>query len=404
MAFGTEIGAAFLTGNLPLVFVMRRALEDDARAQGQSRQAARQKTESAIQPLIGFLRDNLDRSAAPHERVIVFDEAQRAWDVNYGRRKFQRADSEAGLFLDIMRRHQGWAVIVALVGNGQEINTGEAGLEAWGQALLTRGDWRVQAPPNVLTGPDVRQRLFENAPGFLTLDASLHLHVPVRSIRSAAGAPWVDAVLAGDMDRARNLADAAGDLPFLITRSLPNMRAALRRFARGERRAGLVCSSGAKRLRADGVWPEFPHLQDDAVADWFLRHWPDVRASDALEVPATQFTCQGLELDYVGLCWGNDLTRHASQRGWVARSFRGSRWLQLRGEAAIAYQINTYRVLLTRARYVTVIWVPAGDPNDITRPPLEFDGIARFLQDCGATALGTEVAETAEFAGPALDL
>ena len=136
VVFGTDSGAAFLTGNLPLVYVMRRALEDDARAQGQSRQAAQQKTESAIQPLIGFLRDNLDRSEAPHERVIVFDEAQRAWDADYGRRKFQRADSEAALFLDIMARHPGWAVIVALVGNGQEINTGEAGLEAWGQALL----------------------------------------------------------------------------------------------------------------------------------------------------------------------------------------------------------------------------------------------------------------------------
>ncbi len=384
VVFGTDSGAAFLTGNLPLVYVMRRALEDDARAQGQSRQAAQQRTESAIQPLIGFLRDNLDRSEAPHERVIVFDEAQRAWDADYGRRKFQRANSEAALFLDIMRRHTGWAVIVALVGNGQEINTGEAGLEAWGQALLASGDWRVRAPPMVLSGPDARQRLFQAAPPILTVDASLHLDVPVRSIRSAAAAPWVDAVLAGDADRARAIVEAAGEVPFLLTRSLADMRAVLRRLARGERRAGLVCSAGAKRLRADGVWPEFPHLQHDVVADWFLRRWPDIRASDALEVPATQFACQGLELDYVGVCWGNDLIRRERQDAWVGRSLRGSRWLEMRGEAAIAYQVNTYRVLLTRARYETMIWVPTGSPDDATRAPAEFDCIANFLQACGA--------------------
>lgn len=138
--FGTDSGAAFLTGNLPLVFVMRRALERDARDQGRSLRVAKQETESAIQPLMGFLRDNLDRTDPPHEHVIVFDEAQRAWDADFGRRKFGHAQSEAALFLDIMRRHTDWAAIVALVGNGQEINTGEAGLEAWGEALLTRSD------------------------------------------------------------------------------------------------------------------------------------------------------------------------------------------------------------------------------------------------------------------------
>ena len=122
----------------------------------------------------------------------------------------------------------------------------------------------------------------------------------------------------------------------------------------------MVCSAGARRLVADGLSPNFPHLDADAVANWFLRRWPDVRASDALEVPATQFACQGLELDHVGLCWGNDLIRRGGRTEWVARSFAGTRWQEPRGEAAIAYQINTYRVLLTRARYETVIWVPAG--------------------------------------------
>ena len=387
--FGADSGAAFLTGNLPLVHVMREALARDAHTQGRSMRAARQQTEGAIQPLIGFLRDNIERHDAPHEQVIVFDEAQRAWDAAFGRRKFGHAESEAALFLDIMRRHAGWAVIVALVGNGQEINTGEAGLAAWGEALAQRPDWQVFAAPGVLTAPDARQRLFEIAPPTLNLDTALHLDVPVRSIRSAAGAPWVDAVLAGDATRARGIADAAGGVPFLLTRSLPAMRAALRQLARGTRRAGLVCSAGARRLVAEGVWPNFAHLDADVVANWFLQRWPDIRASDALEQPATQFACQGLELDLVGLCWGNDLIRRPGAAAWVARSLSGSRWQQPRGEAAIAYQVNTYRVLLTRARYETVIWVPEGDARDATRPPAEFDAIARFLQSCGVRALST---------------
>ena len=385
--FGADTGAAFLTGNLPLVHVMREALARDARDQGQSIRMARQKTESAIQPLIGFLRDNRPRSAPPHEHVIVFDEAQRAWDAEFGRRKFGHAESEAAMFLDIMRRHADWAVIVALVGGGQEINTGEAGLAAWGEALHARPDWHVRAAPGVLTATDTRQRLFASAPDGLAIDAALHLDVPIRSIRSASAAPWVDAVLLGDAVRARRIADAADGVPFLLTRSLAAMRAALRRLARGTRRAGLVCSTGARRLVADGIWPNFPHLDDAAVANWFLQRWPDVRASDALELPATQFACQGLELDQVGLCWGNDLIRRHDRIDWVVRSFAGTRWQEPRGEAAIAYQVNTYRVLLTRARYETVIWVPQGDVADGTRVPADFDAIADFLRNCGAQYL-----------------
>ena len=151
------------------------------------------------------------------------------------------------------------------------------------------------------------------------LDPALHLDVPVRSIRSSAAAPWVDAVLLGDAERARQIADEADGVPFFLTRSLSEMRVALRRFARGARRAGLVCSAGARRLVPDGIWPNFPHLDADAVANWFLQRWPDVRASDALEMPATQFACQGLELDQVGICWGNDLVRYPGHpSGWLA--------------------------------------------------------------------------------------
>lgn len=389
LVFAAEkIGAAFLTGNLPLVHVLREALARDARRQGRSLRVARQEAESAIQPLLGFLRDTIDRTDPPHEHVIVFDEAQRAWDADFGRRKFGRSASEAALFLDIMHRHRDFAAIVALVGGGQEINTGEAGLAEWGAALANRPEWRVHAPSGALGGTDARQRLFASQPRTLVIDDALHLDVPVRSVRSNFGAPWVDAVLAGDSTRAAAIATQPPGVPFLLTRSLTAMRSILRNLARGSRRAGLVCSTGAKRLRADGLWPEFPHLDEKAVADWFLNRWPDVRASDALEVPATQFACQGLELDFVGLCWGGDLVRRTGRQAWVARAFKGTRWLETWAEASSAYTVNTYRVLLTRARYETVIWVPPGNAADATRDPQLLDDIAGFLLACGTRQLG----------------
>ena len=384
VVFAADSGTAFLTGNLPLVHVMRAALARDARAQGRGPRQPRRETESAIQPVNGFLRDNRDRPDPPHEQVILFDEAQRAWDADFGRRKFDHDGSEAALILDIMARHRNWAVVVALVGGGQEINTGEAGLAEWGAALAVRPAWRALAAPGVIGSADPRQRLVDAPAPWLGIDPVLHLDVPVRSIRSAAAAPWVEAMLAGHTADAQAIA-AVDEVPVRITRSLDDLRAALRRRMRGLRRAGLVCSAGARRLVADGLWPAFPHLDADAVAHWFLDRWPDVRASDALELPATQFACQGLELDYVGLAWGGDLIRRAGQ--WVPRRFVGTAWQTSRDEARRAYAINTYRVLLTRARYETLIFIPPGAATDATRAPAEFDAVADYLTACGAAPL-----------------
>lgn len=205
----------------------------------------------------------------------------------------------------------------------------------------------------------------------------------MRQIRAPAGAAWVDAVLRGARDEAVD--NATQGIPFYVTRSLDAMRKGLRALARGRRRAGLVCSTGARRLVAEGIWPDFPHLDADAIANWFLKRWPDdVRASDALEMPATEFACQGLELDYVGLCWGGDFIWRG---GWVTRKFAGTAWQHPKGMDARAFRTNTYRVLLTRARYETIIWVPMGDAADKTREPALFNDTADFLMACGAMTL-----------------
>ena len=125
-------------------------------------------------------------------------EAERRRVVVFVRRKFGFDDSEAAVFLDITARHADWAVIVALVGSGQEINTAEAGLASRGEALAKRPDWQAWLPDSVIGGRDPRRRLFAAMPPGARREAALHLDGPVRSLRSDAAAPWVEAVLAGD--------------------------------------------------------------------------------------------------------------------------------------------------------------------------------------------------------------
>ena len=246
-------------------------------------------------------------------------------------------------------------------------------------------DWRVVAAPDCLTAADPRRRL-RDLPN-LTTDTRLHLQVPTRQVACESAASWVDAVLDGKSARARDIAVAAnGLLPFRLTRDQPTMRARVRAVALGSRRGGLVCSSGGRRLRAVGLGAELPHMDENAVARWFLDRWPDdVRAAGALEVVATEFSIQGLELDAVGLCWDLDLAWRC--HGWEANVFRGTRWNTLRQPEKISNQINTYRVLLTRARRETVIYVPPGNAADRTRPPHGYDDIANFLTACGVPTL-----------------
>ena len=378
--------AAFLTGNPSLVHVLREAL---ARDSGLALRAARQRMEGVIQALPAF-RDCYAAAGAPPERVVVIDEAQRCWSAAYAvakttTRRIPLRDGEPALLLDIMARRDDGGVIVCLVGSGQEIHDGEGGLGGWGEALRTRPAWRILAAPQALAAPIPRQRL-PALPG-LVADGALHLDVPVRSLRSAAAPGWVDAVLAGDPGAARAL--ARGGVPFSVTRDLAVMRARLRAACRGTRRAGLLCSSGARRLRAEGLGCTLPHDDPGATARWFLDRAPDVRASDALEVAATEFFAQGLELDAAGLCWDADLVRDGD--GWQARAFRGTAWTRPRGGEKLQNKLNAYRVLLTRARYETVIWVPRGDPADPTRPPALLDTVAAYLLSCGAHHLGAKL-------------
>jgi hypothetical protein len=380
----------FLTGNPTLVHVLRAALVNDARERGENRLGARRRMETVIQALPDFRSHYLahaDETTA--ERVIVIDEAQRCWSRDYAIRKtrdkpIQLSDSEPGHLLDIIGRHSGFAAIICLVGSGQEIHDGEGGLAEWGRALRARPEWGVCAPPDAIGAADTRWQLGP-VPGLRCVPV-LHLDVPVRQVRSTVASRWVDCVLQGDDAGARRLADAeAAGVPFFLTRDLGALRNGLRALARGNRRAGLLAGSGGARLRPEGLGAELPHMDAGAVAHWFLSRFPDdVRASDALEQVATEFSCQGLELDYAGVCWDLDLRRTHHAQAWAVRNFAGTKWQAVHKPEAIANQINTYRVLLTRARYATLIFVPRGDAMDATRPPAEYDAVAAFLLRCGA--------------------
>jgi hypothetical protein len=394
LVFGAlrEDGAAFLSGNVPLVTVLRKALAQDAAPQGgKAREAAERAALTALQNVHRFLEHHVIHAhETPEARIIVFDEAQRAWDQAQATRDGQRRKShltmsEPAHTLEIMARHEGWAVIVALIGNGQEINTGEAGLAEWGRVIAAAPSWRAVAARRSITADDPAQRLAEGAEPWLAFDENLDLQASIRSLRTSRGTEWVDAVLNNDALAARAIAAATPQLPYYITRDANAWRAALRARSRGLRRAGLVASAGARRLRAEGLGVQVPD-----IADWFLKRWPDIRSSEALETFATEYDCQGLELDVVGLAWGGDFLRHAGQ--WRARRFAGHQWQIVRGAEESRYILNTYRVLLTRARYETIIWVPPGSPthdpfHDITRPAGEMDALADFLLASGARPL-----------------
>ena len=328
---------AFLSGNTPLVEVLREALaQDHRRRMGGTIDAARRKTKAEIQLLMRYLEEyeNRDTARPPHEHVIVFDEAQRAWDAAYGKQKFGREASEPTLFLEIMARHADWAVIIALVGGGQEINKGEGGLLEWGDALAEfdpsqfggKG-WDVYASPHVLEGTAVTAGgvLFpEGAPDSVTVysDDSLHLPVSIRSHRCEAANAWIDAVLNGSQTRAKALAGELDYFPIYMTRSLRDMREWLHSNTRGYRRCGLLASSNARRLRGYGLGATLSTQDLGAIKNWFLMPRGDVRASYQLEVTATEYACQGLELDRVGLCWGGDMTWSHVDGVWVYRTFR----------------------------------------------------------------------------------
>lgn len=384
--------AVFLSGNGPLVQVLQEALARNRAIKNKTKkETALKETRAFIQNIHHFRDEYLKNSQAPTEKVVVFDEAQRAWNQHQtskfmsqkrGQSDFNQSEPE--FLIEVMNRHQNWCVIVCLIGGGQEINTGEAGLVAWMQALQSSyPDWQVHYS-NLIVNQDnyLQDAAIKNWLSTTGVEQNhLHLATSVRSFRSEKVSAWVHALLDTD-EQAKSLwKEIQSNYPIVLTRDLQKAKAWVKAQAKGSERYGLVASSGARRLKALGV-----HVKNEIdVANWFLNPKYDVRSSYFLEDVATEFDVQGLELDWVCLAWGENFYYQDNQ--WHYQSFKGCKWQNINKEEDKQFTKNAYRVLLTRARQGMVIWIPEGSESDNTRQKEFYDGTYQYLKSIGINEL-----------------
>lgn len=391
--------AVFLSGNGPLVAVLRAALIRDERERRRLRGEKRPKDREA-NPVKSFIQNVhhfrdaalVDREAPPVDRVAIFDEAQRAWNLaktrDFMKRRKGQPDfnfSEPAFLISYMDRHPDWAVIVCLVGGGQEIHTGESGISEWLDALNERyPHWNLYISAKLYDTEYAAGRAVEVATRNpkARLEDSLHLAVSMRSFRAENLSSFVKFLLDREEAEARaHLERLRGRYPIYITRNIERAKAWIRSRARGSERFGLLASSKAMRLKPYAI---DVRIDTDPV-HWFLGDPTDIRSSQYLEDVATEFQVQGLELDWTIINWDGDL--RVTGEDWAYHDFRGQKWQRVKKPENQLFLKNAYRVLLTRARQGMVIFIPPGDDTDPTRPPSHYDPTYRYLKRLGLAEL-----------------
>lgn len=390
--------AVFLSGNFPLVNVLQEALARDKVEQEKqhgrriSKSAALRSTSAFIQIIHKYRDSFVGNHNIPPERVAIFDEAQRAW-THEMIEKFMATKkgispfpySEPEFLISTMDRHQDWAVVICLVGGGQEINTGEAGLPEWFDALRRAfPDWDVYITPQLNDDEYRRGRSWlEMLSGLRTYERQeLHLATSVRSFRTPDLAAFVKAVLDANTLEAQRLYQRIRDkYPIVITRDLRKAKSWVRDKCQGTTRYGLLASSGGLRLKPEGIFVK----NEIHVANWFLNGKDDVRSSYMLEDVVSEFDIQWLELDYSIVAWDADY-RYINGE-WTYNNFVGNRWTNISSDERRLYLKNAYRVLLTRARQGMAIFVPSGSNEDPTRKHEWYDGIFEYLKLLGIPVL-----------------
>lgn len=394
----SDLHSVYLSGNGPLVSILREALTRDEvdrkKIIGQKlrKGEARKAVEAFIQNVHHFRDAYLTDEQPPVDHVVIFDEAQRAWTLEqtsqFMARKKGRPDfnqSEPDFLISCLDRHPDWSVVICLVGGGQEINTGEAGIGEWLRAIHDHyPEWEVHISPHLQDseyGAGTALTMLENRKN-VHYNEDLHLAVSMRSFRAEHVSTFVKYLLDRKLESARSvLQQVVSKYPIVVTRDLDKAKNWLRTKARGSERFGMVVSSQAQRLKPHAIDVKSPM---DPI-HWFLDEKDDVRSSYYLEDVATEFHVQGLELDWACVVWDADL--RFGQQEWEFRSFVGSKWQKIHAAHRQMYLKNAYRVLLTRARQGMVIVVPPGDHNDPTRDPSFYDPIYAYLIDIGLTAI-----------------
>ena len=431
-------GAVYLSGNGPLVAVLTEALAQDnhkkCKAKGEKKKMtdSRREVAKSIQ-MIHRYRDNMlakiknpvengvleiDPTKAVKmesagfgevEHVAIFDEAQRSWThkrlADYLKRGGTYGNklkvpnfplSEAAFLIWSLDQREDWATIICLVGGGQEINTGEAGISEWIKALNEQfPHWNVYISPK-LTEPEyaegkVNELLKNNCN--VTYSESLHLGVSLRSYRAEKLSAFVHALLSFGENASALYNEIKDKYPIVLTRDMAKARKWLHDKVRGTERTGVLVTKESARFKPLAIHI-LPSGDENAV-HWFLDDKSDVRSSNYLEDAATEIQVQGLELDYTCLLWDADMRYENGE--WRFYRFNGqTKWVEQTGgteskQELMKYMLNAYRVLLTRARAGMVICVPEGNPNknvsgfweDSTRLPEYYDGTYQYLKSLG---------------------
>lgn len=383
--------AVLLSGNGPLVAVLRAALSRDEksrlRKRGMKQQKGSDPVKQFIQNVHHFRDEALMSEVPPADHVVVFDEAQRAWNqamtADFMKRKkgvSNFSESEPQFLIRYVDRHKDWAVILCLVGGGQEINRGESGIGAWLDAVRTSfPHWDMYISSRLTDSEYAAAEtigVVQESRGAY-FDDNLHLSVSLRSFRAEHVSAFVKALLDCEREQAHLTLAKLKRYPIAVTRNLELAKQWVRSKARGSERYGLVASSKAQRLK--------PHAIDIRVktdpVHWFLDGKEDTRSSYYLEDAATEFQVQGLEVDWAVVTWDGDFRFKGS--GWGFHDFRGAKWQNVKNPENQSYLKNAYRVLLTRARQGMVIFVPQGDPADHTRAPAYYDSTFQYLRNVG---------------------
>ena len=429
-----ENGAVYLSGNGPLVAVLTEALSRDnqkkcvAKGERKNLSDSRREVSEFIQ-IIHRYRDNMlakiknpvengvveiDPEKAIHlehtgygevEHVAIFDEAQRSWThkriADYLKRGGTYGNklkvpnfpmSEAEFLIWSLDQREDWAVIVCLVGGGQEINTGEAGITEWIKALNSMfKHWYVYISSKLTDTEYAEGRVNEllKSNNKVTFAEDLHLAVSLRSFRAETLSAFVQSMLAFRSDASVLYKDVSTrNYPIVLTRNMNVARAWLRKKARGTQQTGVLVTKVAARFKPLAV-----HIlaqDEDNAVHWFLEDKTDIRSSNYLEDAATEIQVQGLELDYVCVLWDADM--RCEDNSWCFYKFNGkNKWNPENNKENQKYMLNAYRVLLTRARQGIVICVPEGNnnltsegfPEDPTRLPEFYDGTYEYLKSLG---------------------
>ena len=384
----------FLSGNGPLVAILQEALARDTvqRTKEIGEKITKAKAREGVKAFIQIIHHYRDAylvdPTAPFDHVAIFDEAQRAWNkeqtVNFMRRKKNQPDfaySEPEYLVSCLDRHKDWAVIVCLVGGGQEINTGEAGISEWLYAIKNSfPHWEVQISPNLTDSEynayDVIAEIEKDCK--TVYDANLHLSDSMRSYRAENVALFIKQLLDLELQNASDTLKLISDkYPIVITRNIESAKKWLKEKARGSERYGIVVSSQAYRLKPLAI---DVRVETDPV-HWFLGEKDDVRSSYFLEDVATEFQVQGLELDWACVTWDGDF--RYSEDEWKTFSFVGNKWQNIKKAERKLYLKNAYRVLLTRARQGMVIVVPEGNIEDHTRQPEFYNSTYEYFKRIG---------------------